>query len=112
MQIHNGHIHQITPSVIRQDPDGSMLLDAGEEITGMILLTAEGKDGDQVKLFYGEELDGKGSVRYDMRCNCCYREIWTLADGRCELIRMITRDSGMLRSCRTGALNCRISVFW
>ena len=50
----------------------------------MILLTAEGKDGDQVKLFYGEELDGKGSVRYDMRCNCCYREIWTLADGRCE----------------------------
>ena len=24
---HNGHIHQITPSVIRQDPDGSMLLD-------------------------------------------------------------------------------------
>ena len=29
---HNGHIHQITPSVIRQDPDGSMLLDAGEEI--------------------------------------------------------------------------------
>lgn len=81
---HNGHIHQITPSVIRQDPDGSMLLDAGEEITGMILLTAEGKDGDQVKLFYGEELDGKGSVRYDMRCNCCYREIWTLADGRCE----------------------------
>ena len=38
-------------------------------------------ESDQVKLFYGEELDGKGSVRYDMRCNCCYREIWTLADG-------------------------------
>ena len=50
----------------------------------MILLTAEGKDGDHEKLYYGEELDGKGSVRYDMRCNCCYREIWTLADGRCE----------------------------
>ena len=81
---HNSQIHQITPSVIRQDPDGSILLDAGEEITGMILLTAEGKDGDQVKLFYGEELDETGSVRYDMRCNCCYREIWTLADGRCE----------------------------
>ena len=35
--------------------------------------------------FCGEELDESGSVRYEMRCNCSYHEIWTLSDGCCSL---------------------------
>ncbi len=65
--------------------DGRILLDMGEEVTGYLCITAEGKAGNTVEILCGEELEEDGRVRYKMRCNCTYRECWTLADGICEL---------------------------
>ena len=65
--------------------DGSIRIDVGEEVAGSLCLTAEGSAGDTVEIFCGEELDESGSVRYEMRCNCSYHEIWTLSDGCCSL---------------------------
>ena len=65
--------------------DGSMIVDAGEELTGALCLTASGRSGNKIEIFCGEELDEKGRVRYEMRCNCTYHETWILSGGRCEL---------------------------
>ena len=61
-------------------------VDAGKEITGNLLLAVEGRAGTQVKIRLGKELTDAGRVRFEMRCNCTYEEIWTLAEGVCHKI--------------------------
>ena len=56
-------------------------LDFGQEMVGYLCANAKGAKGDTVTLRYGEELNGDGSVRYDMRCNCKYEEKWILSGG-------------------------------
>lgn len=60
---------------------GGVLLDFGREVTGTLAVRARGRSGQAVTLRFGEELDGSGRVRYELRCNCRYQERWTLADG-------------------------------
>ena len=72
------------PVSLREDGDG-LLLDFGEELTGMLSARAFGREGQQVLLRFGEELDERGDVRFDMRCNCRYEERWTLREGGCRL---------------------------
>lgn len=60
---------------------GRWFLDFGQEITGALDVTAAGKAGDRVVLRCGEECNPDGTVRYDLRCNCRYEEVWTLGDG-------------------------------
>lgn len=64
--------------------NGGIFLDFGQEITGTLKITAEGKSGDEIILHYGEELNDDGSVRYEMRCFCRYEDRWILDDGECE----------------------------
>jgi hypothetical protein len=58
-----------------------LYLDFGREAVGYLCARAEGKDGDELILCYGEELNEDGSVRYKMRCNCTYEEKWILGEG-------------------------------
>lgn len=60
---------------------GGVLLDFGRELTGTLFVRAQGQAGQSVTLRLGEELDGSGRVRYELRCNCRYEERWRLADG-------------------------------
>ncbi|MDF2922178.1 MAG: alpha-L-rhamnosidase [Paenibacillaceae bacterium] len=80
-------VSQPTPplSVYRQAPtriepvEGGMLLDFGHEITGQFTARAKGRAGRTVEIRCGEELQDLGRVRYEMRCNCTYKETWTLS---------------------------------
>jgi hypothetical protein len=54
-------------------------IDFGEERTGQFTMKAQGSPGQTVEIRCGEELRDDGSVRYDMRCNCTYKETWTLS---------------------------------
>ena len=56
-------------------------LDFGQEMVGTLTAKANGRKGDKILLFYGEELNADGSVRFDMRCNCRYQEEWILSGG-------------------------------
>ena len=56
-----------------------MILDFGREMVGYLLASAKGSRGEQIVLRFGEELNEDGSVRFDMRCNCQYEEVWTLS---------------------------------
>ncbi len=69
----------------RRAVPGGMLLDFGRERVGTLHAAALGRGGDRLALRFGEELDGAGRVRFDLRCNCRYEEIWTLADGQSVL---------------------------
>lgn len=60
---------------------GGVQLDFGRERVGSLHAAVRGLAGQALTLRFGEEMDGEGRVRYDMRCNCRYEERWTLADG-------------------------------
>ena len=72
------------PVKIQKDADG-WFVDMGEEITGALLVEAEGEKGSQIVIRCGEELDESGNVRWQLRCNCDYEERWTLNGKRCKL---------------------------
>ena len=76
-------IYRRSPDLCRKRGD-TWFIDMGREITGALRIRAEGKRGSRVVLRFGEECDGD-QVRFDMRCNCRYEEIWTLDGGVCEL---------------------------
>lgn len=83
--VKNLQIYERQPEKTEPLQDGSLMVDMGEEITGALCLEAEGKKGDEIFIFCGEELNMAGDVRFQMRCNCCYKEKWTLSEGTCRL---------------------------
>ncbi len=83
-------VQQITPSVqvyevkplkVEKNDNGHYIIDFGRELTGQFKMEAKGESGQVVEIRCGEEMEeGKGqSVRYNMRSNCTYRELWTLS---------------------------------
>lgn len=65
--------------------DGGLRLCFATEAVGVISFKAVGKRGDVITVRYGEELNGDGSVRFDMRCNCRCEEKMILSGGTDEL---------------------------
>lgn len=66
--------------------DGGIFYDFGQEITAGLRITARGSAGDIVHILCGEERAAQPPfVRFNMRCNCCYDERWTLGNGVCTV---------------------------
>lgn len=72
------------PVFIRKLPNG-YLLDFGQELTGTFSMNALGQVGDEIGIYYGEELLTPDQVRSNMRCNCDYKDKLILAEGLNEL---------------------------
>lgn len=72
------------PVVIRKLENG-YLLDFGEELTGTFYMKAKGCQGDEVTIWFGEELLTDTQVRYELRCNCLYEDKLILEEGENEL---------------------------
>lgn len=68
---------EIKPILIKET-DREKVFDFGREFVGVPIIRAEGRKGDVLEILCGEELDENGKVRYEMRCNCDYREKWRL----------------------------------
>jgi alpha-L-rhamnosidase len=73
-------VYKVSPAHIEQREFG-YFLDFGQELSGAIAIQAKGQSGEQVEIRCGEELAEDGSVRYEMRCNCTYRDLWILSGG-------------------------------
>jgi hypothetical protein len=73
-------VYEQEPVQIEPIP-GGIRFDMGKEVAGMLRVTLEGRSGSQLEIRLGEELDDHGAVRYKMRCNCLYQDVWTLRDG-------------------------------
>ncbi|MBN2980760.1 MULTISPECIES: alpha-L-rhamnosidase [Cohnella] len=73
-------VYRVAPERVVRLAEGRYLLDFGRELTGQFEMEARGRPGERIEVRYGEELaDDGSSVRYELRCNCRYREIWTLS---------------------------------
>lgn len=70
------------PERILRKADGHYFIDFGSELTGETVFLVSGAAGHEVEIRHGEELQGPDTVRYDMRCNCLYQEVCTLAGRR------------------------------
>lgn len=63
--------------------EGGITLDFGKIYVGYLHARARKSDENDacVELLFGQELNDDGSVRWQMRCNCDYREEWLLGCG-------------------------------
>lgn len=78
-------VYETEPQICEKRGENSWFIDVGQEVAGSLILKARGKSGQRILIQCGEELQEDGSVRYEMRCNCKYEEIWTLDSGICRL---------------------------
>lgn len=77
----NVDVYRLSPQKIIPIEKGKWLLDFGTEITGQFYMKVKGVPGQIVQILYGEELSDENpyQVRYEMRCDCTYKEICTLS---------------------------------
>jgi len=71
--------YEVEPVSSKILEDSSVLYDLGCEYTGNPMFEAKGKKGDVIEILCAEELSEDGHARYDMRCNCFYRQTFTLS---------------------------------
>ena len=74
-------VHTLHPRFVEKRPGNRYFIDMGGEIAGALRAEARGGAGQKIRVLCGEELDERGDVRFDMRCNCRYEETWMLKDG-------------------------------
>lgn len=67
--------YRIKPQTVTEIENGYRI-DIGREICGYVTAKASSVNGDTVTVRYAEELNDDGSVRYMMRCYCCYEDEW------------------------------------
>ncbi len=74
-------VYEIKPLKIEEVETGHYLIDFGHEITGQFKMKAKGSPGQVIEIRCAEELEEgrEKKIRYRMRCNCIYREFWTLS---------------------------------
>ena len=72
------------PAKVTNKGAGVWLVDTGRELTAglrLTLTTPKGTEGKTVLVQLGEELNADGTVRYQLRAQTTYQDIWTLRDG-------------------------------
>jgi alpha-L-rhamnosidase len=74
-------VYEVKPEIIRMIKPGHYFIDFRHEITGQFKMKASGKPGDVIEIRCGEETeeDQPERVRFKLRCNVEYREMWTLS---------------------------------
>ncbi|SFL26572.1 Alpha-L-rhamnosidase N-terminal domain-containing protein [Paenibacillus sp. 1_12] len=78
-------VYTVKPAKVKPLAEGGYILDFGGELTGQFKMRAHGRQGQIIELRCGEELFDNERVRYEMRCNCTYQELWTLSGDHDEL---------------------------
>lgn len=71
--------YDVLPVSEKSTIKNAVLYDLGCEYTGVPYIKATGEKGDVIEVLCAEELDESGRARYDMRCNCYYRQTFTLS---------------------------------
>jgi hypothetical protein len=73
-------VYEVRPAAVHRQGPGHYLVDFGTELTGQFTMKASGRSGQTIEIRCGEELEQDGfRVRHELRCNCTYREVWTLS---------------------------------
>lgn len=82
-------VTRVHPKGLKKLASGHHLADFGEEMVGASgVKFTRATAGQTVELRHGEELAGPDAVRFQMRCNCEYRDTWILAGRANEEIQL------------------------
>lgn len=79
-------------AVVSKLANGDYIVDLKQEIVGGIKIVLNGAAGDNVNLYYGEQLNSDGSVKWQMNTGNNYCEVFKLKEGKqtIETIDMLT----------------------
>ena len=72
---------RVEPMRVTEREQG-FLYDFGSNYVGYLCLTATGKKGTVITVRCGQELNGDGTLRHELRANCTYEEEWILSGNR------------------------------
>lgn len=61
--------------------ENGVMADFGSIYVGYLYAEATGVAGEKIEIFSGQELTEDGRIRWEMRCNCSYKEEWVLSGG-------------------------------
>jgi len=75
-------VYEVKPESVEIIEDGHFFIDFGHEITGQFKVEACGEPGQEITILCGEEITENKRVRYNMRCNCNYKDTWTLSGAK------------------------------
>ena len=76
---------EIRPAEVKRE--GSRLwLDFGGVYVGSLKFAAQGPQGAEITMRFGQELLEDGQVRFEMRCNCRYEEFLRLSGGPKDIL--------------------------
>jgi len=73
---------RLKPAAIRKTPDGSTLIDMGQNFSGWLKVTVNGQKGDRVQLKYGEILDKEGNLYTRNLRKAKQEDLFILRDGK------------------------------
>ncbi|MFO7636828.1 MAG: family 78 glycoside hydrolase catalytic domain [Clostridia bacterium] len=76
--------YDVLPVTEQKLGEGTILYDFGCEYAGTVSFEAEGRKGEEIEVRCAEELDENGRARYDMRCNCFYKQKYNLSGKKGE----------------------------
>ena len=81
--------------------NGDTVIDLGYEVVGGIRVTFDLPAAATVKVYYGEQLNEDGSVKYEMLTKNVYEETWTLVAGKqtVETIDLLTYRYVQISGC-------------
>ena len=77
--------YNVIPKSVKKLSEGNYLVDFGKEIVGSLGLEIDSESEQSIQVYYGEELDSDGNVRYEMGTGNNYSESWTLTQGKQKL---------------------------
>ena len=78
------------PCNIFRSPAGNYVVDMGQNMTGWLHIKLQGKNGDRIKLRFGEILDQEGNVYYDNLRSAKQEAVYLLKNGTNELCEHFT----------------------
>ena len=70
----------VKPVLVKKEADG-YFVDFGQNLVGTLFLAAKGERNSRIQMYYGQELDESGNVRYNLRDECAYADDWVLSGG-------------------------------
>lgn len=80
-------VYQKSPITIKELYKNIVFYDFGSEITACLEIKAIGEKNSSITILFGEEIlkNSKYLTRFDMRCNCNYKDMWHLSKGENKL---------------------------
>ena len=92
-------VFETVAPVITEKTETSITLDFGSIYAGYLEADAVGKKSDKIDIFFAQELDKNGELRYNLRANCVYREEWILSGNKDKLFEFDYKSFRYAKLC-------------